>query len=100
MLQARESSVHNIVKEAHGKLIEISKSKKQYQGLLADLTVQVHKTLAMLIGPQSCLQPLGLTPGVEAHQKVAVPPLRHGVHADPGQATKLFFLEILLCVRK
>ncbi|CAK0782280.1 hypothetical protein CVIRNUC_005616 [Coccomyxa viridis] len=40
VLQARETSVHNIVKEAHGKLIEISKSKKQYQSLLADLTVQ------------------------------------------------------------
>lgn len=41
VLQARESSVHNIVKEAHGKLIEISKNKKQYATLLTDLTVQV-----------------------------------------------------------
>ena len=41
VLQARETSVHNIVKEAHGKLIEISKNKKQYSTLLTDLTVQV-----------------------------------------------------------
>ena len=53
MLQARESSVHNIVKEAHGKLIEISKSKKQYQSLLADLTVQVREVLATRIRPQN-----------------------------------------------
>ncbi len=33
--------MHNIVKEAHGKLIEISKNKKQYATLLTDLTVQV-----------------------------------------------------------
>lgn len=42
VLQAREGSVHNIVKEAHGKLIEYSKDKKQYQSLLTDLTVQVY----------------------------------------------------------
>lgn len=40
VLQARETSVHNIVKEAHGKLIEFSKNKKQYQSLLTNLTVQ------------------------------------------------------------
>ena len=33
--------MHNIVKEAHGKLIEFSKNKKQYQSLLTNLTVQV-----------------------------------------------------------
>ncbi len=33
--------MHNIVKEAHGKLIEYSKNKKQYATLLTDLTVQV-----------------------------------------------------------
>ena len=41
MLQARETSVHSIVKEAHGKVIEFAKNKKQYQSLLTDLTVQV-----------------------------------------------------------
>lgn len=41
MLQARETSVHSIVKEAHGKLIDFAKNKKQYQSLLTDLTVQV-----------------------------------------------------------
>jgi vacuolar-type H+-ATPase subunit E/Vma4 len=41
VLQARETSVHSIVKDAHAKLIEIAANKKQYKSLLTDLTVQV-----------------------------------------------------------
>lgn len=51
MLQAREGSVHNIVKEAHGELIKFSKNKKQYAKLLTDLTVQVSTASICLLNP-------------------------------------------------
>ena len=90
--------MHNIVKEAHGKLIEISKSKKQYQGLLADLTVQVHEVLAMRIRPQQGLQHLCLTSESAAHQDFAVTPLlHHGVQVDLGQATRLHTGDTPVC---
>ena len=41
MLQAREGSVHGLVKDAHSRLLEIAANKKAYKGLLTDLTVQV-----------------------------------------------------------
>ena len=41
VLQAREGSVHSLVKDAHARLLEIAANKKAYRGLLTDLTVQV-----------------------------------------------------------
>ena len=45
MLQAKESSVHGLVKEAHSQLLAMSNNKKQYKSLLTDLTVQVSMLL-------------------------------------------------------
>lgn len=41
MLQAKEGSVHGLVKEAHSHLLSLSGNKKQYKSLLTDLTIQV-----------------------------------------------------------
>ncbi|CAL8471035.1 g10577 [Coccomyxa elongata] len=40
VLQAKESSVHGLVKEAHSHLLSLSGNKKQYKSLLTDLTIQ------------------------------------------------------------
>lgn len=40
VLQAKEGSVHSLVKDAHKQLLTISSNKKQYKSLLTDLTVQ------------------------------------------------------------
>lgn len=43
VLQAKEGSVHGLVKDAHKQLLAIASNKKQYKSLLTDLTVQVSK---------------------------------------------------------